>query len=793
MYYWKEVSRLALSVVILSFLVAWTVAAQPRPRPELPRGAITQPVMDQPVQIKIYKIKVDTENQVAQVVLEITFFNPNTVVMEETYIVPVPKGIALSDLTLCYEGKCAEGKLMDSNEARGKYEEIVRQTKDPALLEYIGDRAFQVRVFPIPPNGEQTVQIRFQAILERAGNLIQFLYRLTAQKQIEQLSIQVHLREDEPIANIYSPSHKVSVQKLSDREATASFEATQVRSAQDFLLFYTVAEKELGIDLLPYRVATQDGYFILLLSPALVEDEKTLPKDVVFVFDTSGSMSGEKIEQARASLKHAIGRLRPSDRFTIVAFSDTVREFRSQLVSLNEIDRAELDQFINSLDAAGGTNINDALLRGLDFFTKDDRLKTLVFLTDGLPSSGEEDPSKIVQNAVAKNREIGARLFVFGVGYDVNTNLLDELSLKGRGFSTYVEPGESIEREIAQFYDKVGVPLLTDLKLDFGALATSMYDLFPAKLPDLYKGSQLQIVGRYTKAGQAKAVLTGKRGNQDVRFEIDLSLPETNTTYNFLPRLWASRKVGHLLEQIRLKGETPELVQSVKTLAQKFGIVTPYTSYFAAPQDVIQNVPTSSQRAHISGQMTQLQSAPPSSSGQWSVQYSQGIQFMKEGYSNTDAALTIYDDEMDAVFQNDSGIWKPVGYTNQPTVKVKFSSDAYFWLVQHSNTKGAFKLGERVIVPAQGKYVEVTAADSQDGYEKTSDLTQAFAKVGIDPASLGSGSPSQTNTDVGGASGQQPAKEDPMLDTNANENLMLTVGVVALMAVAGIVFWMMRR
>ncbi|MBI3460551.1 hypothetical protein HY009_06450, partial [Candidatus Acetothermia bacterium] len=296
----------AVLAIVSTFSFAAGVQQQPQPVPypiEPPLPWINHPAQtDQQVQLKNYKIKADIEHQLAQVVLELTFFNPNTIVMEETYLVPVAKGIVLSDLTLCSEGKCLEGKLLDANEARGKYEEIVRRTKDPALLEYVGDKAFQVRVFPIPPQGEQTVQIRFQTILERAGNLVQFLYRLTAQKQIEQLSIQVHVREDEPIANIYSPSHKVNVQKISDREATVSFEATQVHAAQDFLLFYTVAEKELGIDLLPYRITGQDGYFILLLSPALVEQAQTLAKDVVFIFDVSGSMSGDKIDQAKQSL-----------------------------------------------------------------------------------------------------------------------------------------------------------------------------------------------------------------------------------------------------------------------------------------------------------------------------------------------------------------------------------------------------------------------------------------------------------------------------------------------------------
>ncbi len=782
-----------------SFLGLAQPQPEPKPQPEpvpLPEPIRIEPAMrDQPVQIKGYKIKVDIENQIAQVALELTFFNPNNSVLEETYLFPVPKGIALSDLTLCSENQCAEGKLMDAKEAQTKYEQIVRATKDPALLEYVGDRAFQVRVFPIPANGEQTVQIRFQAILERAGNLVQFLYRLTAQKEIEHLSVQVHLREDEPIANIYSPTHKVTVQKLSDREATASFEATQVRSAQDFLLFYTVAEKELGTDVLSYRINGQDGYFILLLSPALIEDAKTLPKDVVFVFDTSGSMSGEKIEQARESLKHAIGRLGPNDRFTIVSFSDTVREFRSKLVSMSEIDRIELDQFINGLDAVGGTNINDALLRGLDLFSKDERLKTVVFLTDGLPSGGEENPSKIVQNVIAKNKEIGARLFVFGVGYDVNTHLLDELSLEGRGFSTYVEPNQSIEREIAQFYDKVGVPILTDLKIYFNAINASVYEVYPAKLPDLYKGSQLQIVGRYSKATQGKIVLTGKHGTQEARYEIDLNLPETNTTYNFLPKLWASRKVGYLLDQIRLKGETQELVQSVKTLAQKFGIVTPYTSYFAAPDEVMANNPQPSQGA-TSSHFIQLRAAPQSATGQGSVQYSKSLDALKEGYTSSDLGQAIYQTELDTVFNNEKGIWKPEGYTNQETIKVKFNSDAYFWLVQNSNAKGAFKLGEQVIIPAEGKYIEVAAAESKEGFEQAPDFAKALKNAGIELSEMGIGkentnSHEPNNNSNGNAS--RNSQTQPNADMASNQNMLVAIGVVALIAVAGLMAWMMRK
>ncbi|MCS7198065.1 MAG: VIT domain-containing protein [Candidatus Bipolaricaulota bacterium] len=319
------------------------------------------------VVLKSYTVKAEVVNQVAQFVLELTFYNPSDFVQEETYIFPVPKGTVISNLTLCGAGRCHEGKLMSAAEARQIYEEIVRRTKDPALLEYLGERAFQVRVFPIPPKGDQRVKISYQQVLQRAGNLIELLYPITAQKPIEQLLLQIKIREDEPIASVYSPTHKISVQKLSESQATVSLEATRVQSAQDFRLFYTVSEKELGVDILTYRMGDEDGYFLLLISPA--QDELApVPKDIVFVIDVSGSMEGEKLAQAKQSLKYALGKLNPQDRVAIVAFSDTVTGFSTQLVSVNEANRRQLEAFVDKLEAGGGTNIRDALLWGLRFF-----------------------------------------------------------------------------------------------------------------------------------------------------------------------------------------------------------------------------------------------------------------------------------------------------------------------------------------------------------------------------------------------------------------------------------------
>lgn len=768
--------RTLMLVLVGAAIGCGIVSAQPiEPplifRPELSFGAVV---------LKSYTVKAEVVNQVAQFALELTFYNPSDLVQEETYLFPVPKGTVISNLTLCGDGQCHEGKLMSASEARHIYEEIVRRTRDPALLEYLGERAFQVRVFPIPPRGEQKVKISYQQVLQRAGNLIELLYPITAQKPIEQLLIQIKIREDEPITSVYSPTHKISVQKPSKSEATVSFEATQVQSAQDFRLFYTVSEKELGIDVITYKMGDEDGYFLLLLSPA--QDEITpVPQDIVFVIDVSGSMEGEKLAQAKQSLKYALGKLNPQDRVAIVAFSDTITELSSHLVFVDWLDRKELEAFVDKLEAGGGTNINDALLRGLDLLTagqSNERLKMLVFLTDGEPTIGETDINQIIKNATAKNAQLNARIFCFGVDYDINTILLDTLSQQNGGFSTYVEPEESIETKIAQFYEKVGAPLLTDLQISFGDL--KVYDLYPSKLPDLFKGSQIQIVGRYRALGTGTVTLTAQRQGTAWSRAFEIELPQENTQYSFLPRMWAARKIGYLLDEIRLKGENPELVNAVKKLAEKFGIVTPYTSYFAAPPEIVSQgtVQGIGIRDETWFGVHQGNLAP---SGQSAVRMSQGLQALRD--EARELAQSIVRSVRGISFQFDRDkIWKVTGYQQQPTVKIQFGSEAYFALASNAQFKEYLALGPAVLFPVGSQWVEISQSE---GATQLSQLPQSLTEaLKTEPVTR----PEEPTVVPQPGVPPQPAKAEV-----SSTGLVVAIVGVLIMIGAGLALWLWKR
>jgi len=700
----------------------------------IPEPPILHPRFE-PVTVKNYTVKIEINNQIAHVRVEQIFFNPNEWQMEGSYLFPLPNGAVISDLTLCSEGKCTEGKLLSADEARRIYHEIVRKTLDPALLEYVGEKAFQVRVFPIPPKGESKITLSYQQVLQRGGNLVELVYPLSAEKPLEQFVVSITVKDDEPIANIYSPSHKITQQKLSDYEARVSFEGTNVDPKQDFVLYYSLAREGWGIDVLTHKEKDEDGYFILLISPSQLEGREALPKDIVFVFDVSGSMDGEKIAQAKQSLKHAISKLNENDRFGLVVFSDLIRDFKPTLTAVSELNKDELNSFIDGLEAGGSTDINNALLRGLQYFDEGaalpQRLKVLVFLTDGEPTVGETDPSKIAKNVLEANK-LKVRLFVFGVGYDVNAILLDKLSEENGGFSTYVEPGESIEHEIAQFYEKVGEPLLTNLELNFGDL--KVYDLYPRELPDLFKGSQIQLVGRYSTPNRGKVELRAHKLGAEFGFDFEMDLPEANTIYSFIPRIWASRKIGYLLEQIRLHGENQELVDTIKKLAEKFGIVTPYTSYLAQPDD---------ERARAIGCPTCLMA----SSGVSAVKASEALRDYKSGFAIPSYSMKRVGQK---TFTFKDGVWIASEYQGEPTIKVRFGSEAYFGLADIA--KDYLALGNRVIFPWGGKFIEVA---QNEGITSLEELKR--------------------------------------LETSPDMRMTLTIATVAALVIAGLAFFWLRR
>ncbi len=447
----------------------------------------------------------------------------------------------------------------------------------------------RLKIFPVMPKVDQKVKISYTSVAPQDNGVVEYVYPLKtdgkATKTLEEFSIKATIKSQHPIQNVYSPTHAIAISRKGDREVGMTFERNQAVLDKDFQLFYSVGNKEIGITPLAYRpISSEDGYLLLLLSPQL-EASKTniIPRDLVLVLDTSGSMDNVKMDQARKAVKHCLSNLNAGDRFAIVSFSTNVRKYRDTLVEAESQHVDNAKKWVDGLRAGGGTAIQAALDSAVDMRTKDEgRSFTVVFFTDGQPTIGEMKPEKIVKSVADKN-STNTRIFTFGVGDDVNTALLDQLAENTKAISTYVRPAEDIETKVTSLYGKISHPVLANVKLTTSP-NIKLYESYPAQLPDLFFGSQLVVLAKYSGHGPAAIKLVGQVGKETKEFAYDVSLaPKTTEDREFIEQLWARRKVGFLLDQIRNNGEQKELMDEMMTLAKKYGIATPYTSYLVVP------------------------------------------------------------------------------------------------------------------------------------------------------------------------------------------------------------------
>jgi Ca-activated chloride channel family protein len=574
--------------------------------------------------VKYHHVDVFIDGQAATTKVDQMFHNETAVQEEGTYIFPLPKGAAIHKFSMFIGEQEEQGKILDKDEARRLYESIVRQRKDPALLEYMDRNTFRARVYPIPPHGDKRIRLEYTEVVGKTGTLCRYVYPLSTErfsaKPLEDVRVTIRLKSGSPISNIYSPSHVVKIDQTRPREATVTWTAKDVKPDQDLILYYSLGESEVGLDVMAYRERGEKGYFMLLASPKVDTDGRVLPKSVVFVLDRTGSMAGEKIVQAKAALKYCLNSLKPQDEFSVITFNESpdVLWEDPKLASKANVEKA-LD-FVDRVDASGGTNLNAAILRALGKSWETGMRNFIVVLTDGLPTVGEQNVETILKNVKGANRS-KARVFTFGVGYDVNTHLLDLLAEQSGGQPEYVLPSEDIEAKVSSFFAGVSEPVLTDLKLNVSGVRVS--EVYPTdELPDLFKGGQLIVLGRYDGQGQASFTLSGKTSKGHRSWKTEVKMPGRDDEKDFIPQIWAARKIGYLLDQVRLH-RSDELIEEIVRLSKEWGIPTEFTSFFV---DEPTPVPLSGALHRARKAMSEARDAV---SGSWGVSQSMNYSSLK--------------------------------------------------------------------------------------------------------------------------------------------------------------------
>lgn len=678
--------------------------------------------------IKSVKITVKIDAQVATTKVEQVFENDTPYRLEGSYFFPIPESASISDFAIYDGDKRMAAEILERAKARQIYNEIVRRQIDPGLLEYAGKDLFQASVFPIEPRSTKKIDLTYSRVLKNEGGTVSYRYELGSGRRIQpqpikEIAASVEITSPIDLKNIFSPSHKISVNKDGERRARLSFEGKGEDSQKDFLLYYSLSEKDFGLSLLTHREPGKDGYFLMLISPkSNIGEQERAAKDIVFILDTSGSMSGEKIDKAKAALKFGVESLSPRDRFNIISFSGEEHLMKAGLVEANQGGKQTGLKFIENLRPEGGTNINDALVQAFKQFQSSERPSMIVFLTDGLPTVGTTDVKQIIKNVADANRA-GVRLFSFGVGYDVNTSLLDKLSADNRGSSDYIEPQEDLEVKVSNFFARVNYPVLSDLKLDFGGVETEL--TYPRTLGDLFKNSQLVIVGRYKNSMNSTTVrLTGKVGAREEVFTfVKQSFPEERGDNPFLARLWATRRVGYLLEQIRLNGENRELKDEIIQLGTRYGIVTPYTSFLVTEdmKDIGRRIIPMEQRRALDSMSRGAGSVggigrtfeQVTVTGESAVVYSKTEKKMKESdkLESPESYLTNIRTVGDKTFQLKGEEWVDTRLRESstlPKIEVQFASEEFFNLIaKEPKLADFFSLGKKVVVVFKGKVYKV--------------------------------------------------------------------------------------
>jgi len=536
-------------------------------------------------------VSVTVTGRVALVEVEEWFQNHGRGLGEGDYLYPLPGEAVFSNFSLYQGDQELRGETMDADRARSIYEEIVRRKRDPALIELVGHGLIRARVFPINEGETRKITLRYTQVLNRAGDALQFQYAAGGESQMNVPvgeGIRAHMRGDarapltfrlvadsgDMYRDPFSPTHEVRV----DRDESGRLTVRPAGELSgDFSVFLPFARDVVGITLVTHNPAAEDGYFMLTLSPGEARGN-ALPRDVTAVVDVSGSMSGEKLEQAKSALRQLISSLGGNDRFRLVAFSNSIRTHRTDWTRVRPADIRSAREWIDGLSADGGTNIEGALAEAFRLDSNEGRIPMVIFLTDGLPSVGEENPERLA--ALADSDRDNSRVFAFGVGYDVNTYLLDRLSDAGRGATQYVGPGEDVEEAVGQLVAKVQHPVLADLQL--AGSPVQLKDIYPERLPDLFAGEEMVIFGRYETPNRdvsGNLQISGSRNNTTERYDSEVRFARHSEANDFITRLWASRKLGYLTQAVRLEGPNDELIEEIRETALRYGLLSEYTSY----------------------------------------------------------------------------------------------------------------------------------------------------------------------------------------------------------------------
>jgi len=592
-----------LLVVVAVGLVAGVASAQVHHAynyvvPQSRAYALAVPASPQRVQVTEVQVGVVILEQVATTTMDVSLYNPSHSRLEAQLLVPVPDGAMLKGFDFMGTAKEPTAKLLPKGEAKRTYHAIVARVRDPALLEFIGMNLIQSSVFPVEARGRQKVRITYEHLLSADGNRVDYvLPRSESLDFAVPWTIAVQVKSKRRISTVYSPSHEVETVRKDDNRVSARLDVKDRSKPGPFRLSYLLEQGGVTASLFAYPdPKVGGGYFLLLAgAPAAPEKAPSIKREVTVVMDRSGSMNGEKLEQVRQAALQVLSGLDEGEAFNLITYNEAVDAFSSRPAIKTRESMQKARAWLEGMQSRGGTNIHDALVEALRLKPTKDTLPIVLFLTDGLPTIGQTS-ERTIRELVIKGNKFKKRVFTFGVGVDVNTALLEKIASETRAFATFVLPGEDVEVKVSKVFNSLKGPVLADPRLrvaDHGRVR----DLLPQRLPDLFEGDQLVVLGQYVGEKPITFEIGGNYLGRAKKFAVKFEPQKATTRNGFVPRLWASRKIAVLVDAIRSSGADAdrmavqaavhadprfrELVDEIVRLSTEFGILTEYTAFLA--------------------------------------------------------------------------------------------------------------------------------------------------------------------------------------------------------------------
>jgi Ca-activated chloride channel family protein len=572
--------------------------------------------------LKHTDVKAEISGFLSRVVVTQEFENPFREKIEAVYTFPLPQNAAVDDMTMIVGDRTVRGKILRREEAQAVYEAAKSGGQVASLLDQERPNIFTQSVANILPGEQIKITISYVDTLKYEDGAYEFVFpmvvapryvpgssttipqqgngfapdtnqvpdasRVTPKPAPEgmraghDISVDVVLDAGLVIDSLASKTHPVDIERPDDRRAHVRLKDSATIPNKDFILRYDVAGKAIQDALLTHRTA-QGGFFTMILQPPeRVTAEDVMPKELVFVLDTSGSMSGFPIEKAKETMKLALDNLYPTDTFNLITFAGDTQILFPQPVAATPANLKKAQDFLSSRSGSGGTEMMTAIRTALDPSDAQGHVRIVCFMTDGEVGNDMEIISEVQKHP-------NARVFAFGIGSSVNRFLLDKVAEYGRGEVEYVGLNDDGSAAARRFHERVRSPLLTDISIDWNGLPVA--DVYPQRIPDLFSAKPVILTGRYTSAGRGVVRLKGKMAGNDFVREIQVEFPEAQSQHDVLASLWARRRIDDLMGQdyngVQQASMRPELKETITQLGLEYRLMTQFTSFVAVEEMVV--------------------------------------------------------------------------------------------------------------------------------------------------------------------------------------------------------------